>query len=67
MTDDNAGRDGGRVLSPQPGPPFRGPAYEYICARDNVPLLGAQDGRGDGAEVGRYGPAESGGPRALRK
>ena len=49
MTDDNAGRDGGRVLSPQPGPPFRGPAYEYICARDNVPLLGAQDGHGDDA------------------
>ena len=32
MTDKNAGRDRGRVLSPLPGPPFRGPAYEYILS-----------------------------------
>ena len=46
MTDNNAGRDRGGVLSPLPGPPFRGPAYGYIRAEDRVPPLGAQDGAG---------------------
>ena len=49
MTDTDRGHDGGRVLSPLPGPPFRGPAYEYIRADDRVPPLGAQGGCGDEA------------------
>jgi len=38
-----------RVVSPPPGPPFVGPAYEYVLAADCVPPLGAQDGAGDEA------------------
>lgn len=32
-----------------PGATFRGPAYEYVRADDNLPPLGAQDGCGDEA------------------
>jgi hypothetical protein len=31
-----------RVVSPQPGAPFTGPAYEYIVAADRIPRLGGQ-------------------------
>lgn len=41
--------DPARVVSPPPGPPFAGPAYEYVLAADRVPPLGAQDGAGDDA------------------
>jgi hypothetical protein len=35
------------VISPVPGPPFTGPAYEYTLATDRVPPLGAQGDSGD--------------------
>jgi len=36
-----------RVVSPVPGPPYTGPAYEYILASDRVPPLGGQGDSGD--------------------
>ncbi len=39
----------GHVVSPLPGPPFTGPAYEYILAVDRVPPLGGPGDSGDAA------------------